>query len=811
MKLKKLVTITSLLLMLLLVFSSCENKVTTTLLTIDLDYTTPVEGQTVQDLKKTITVYETWTTGTSKGLRSTDDVQIIEDETSTVLADDYKFVANKTYKIELIYKYYDSTEKTAPITRTFKCLSSTYRVELTNSPYYGQSLDEFKNTVKVYNAANALVTSGYTVTVENNPATFAIGSYNYSVTIDNAVVYSSSFEIKNTYRVELTKTPYFGQTVEDFKKYVKVYDEKGKVLDGVTIVVNAGSELSDDSVFDNFSILYSYTVKIDGKEIKFSQFYVENKYIAELTTAPYFGQTVKDFKKTVKVYDYSASVRQIYTNFSVIVKDSNNNALDDTATLNAGTYKYLVSINNTYISYKDFTIGSNYRVELAKTPYTSMPYDDFIKIVNVYDNNSLLESGSYSVKLTYDGTTLTSGDNLNFGDFDYSVYKDSTCIYKSKFSTKSPRYATKVTLVNRYVVRDDEETRNYVASTKTYNFYDTINEYGGKKYTAPEGAETDEFKLSDLALYVTIEFNDGSKITQMPISNSNLPGYVSCKVEGPNNKYYTILDTNPTASEPPMEMKDLVASGLYSGIYDIFISFTYDIQKGEALRSRALDYYEEPKDSVFETLPGAFVFNTYFPVIFKDNPELANTKDQYKTKTLTINGVEAKQRFVFTTEEVNIKAGTQLDNSKYGNGRIFTIGNTPTLVAIPTAVDLNDTDEFGHVWLRYSTDSAYQGTIDTRAKKDNGEPIVNDEFGRYVGAYNADDTRFVFDHWNNAAETEEAKKNVSKADYSVTVDKGVATGNILTAQYTLAPKTEKLNNVDFVKVPVGFQIGRAHV
>ena len=742
MKLKKLVTITSLLIMLLLVFSSCENKVTTTLLTIDLDYRTPLAGETVAEFKNSLSVQETWTTGKSKGLRSTDDATITEKGSTTPLKDTDTFVANKTYTVVLNYKYYDSTEKTTIITEHFTCVSQakTVRVEYNNAPVKGDSVASFKAKLDIYiddalTGTTTKITPTSALSFANDGQTVlndGVNGYTLTFTYDGITYsYIGSVQIqssKGQITTEFKSSPKVGATADELKSLITIF----RTLDGVTDVIN----VTDSTLTLNAAIgstvkagdnTYTLTFKYDGYDYSFtSTFAISNNYRIELLNAPYQWQWVTNFKSNIVVYDSS---NEKVTTFDVVV-------------------------------YKD-----------------GIPIAERFKEIGTYE---------------------------------YEVKVGQEVIYRTSCYVVATRNPIKIELINRYKYVNNP---GYVNSNKPYNYYDTENMYGDKKYAVSVlDVVTNAVSVNDFEVYANVEFDDGSKITNMALNNSDLPGtvtyYIPSSTEDDKDeptKGLILATTSKEDAYTPKTFKELTEAGIYSGIHDIKVKFVYDVAKGEALRSRALGSYGTQQFEIVEDLPKAFVFNTYYPVIFKDNADIKDTKDFDKTSALkmieaSVKGsavdIEKNQRFILANDTASV-AGTKLDETNF-IGDFFKIANAPTLLAIPNNVK-DDTEEFGYIWLRYSEKPEYLGTIDTQKGR------INEEFGRYVGKYNENNTRFVFDHWNNEAETEESKKDVSKADYSVTVKDGKASDNILTAQYTLDSKTETVNTVKFVKVPVGFQ------
>ena len=172
------------------------------------------------------------------------------------------------------------------------------------------------------------------------------------------------------------------------------------------------------------------------------------------------------------------------------------------------------------------------------------------------------------------------------------------------------------------------------------------------KYEAPAGAKYQSFQATykkgvtdyDIELYVNIEFDDGSKITNMSVSDPDLPGIMVYKISD---------GTHTFVLEEGASFDYLVNAGVLSGVYDLIAEFRLDKDKSQA--NAKLADFGSHDSTCTETFDDQFAFSAYFPVVFEDHKDIASyssdakkpTVDADKTTVLTIpNGAITNNYFL---------------------------------------------------------------------------------------------------------------------------------------------------------------------
>ncbi len=210
----------------------------------------------------------------------------------------------------------------------------------------------------------------------------------------------------------------------------------------------------------------------------------------------------------------------------------------------------------------------------------------------------------------------------------------------------------------------------------------------------PEGAANTEFDPVEFPLYLNIEFADGSRIVQRKLTDLVKQGIgeVVYTVKAPADKTWADI-----VLEPGDDLSALQEEGYTSGQYDLEIEYTYaysDLNPvslnltGRAVNGDGVgEYVEETRMATKAiTFEKNIVADFYYPVIFSDHPDIADTADAGLTSAFTLPTA------AITENKANLgEAGTDYCENHFAmnadtDGQ--SIGTVP------------DDGIFGHVWLR---------------------------------------------------------------------------------------------------------------
>lgn len=322
------------------------------------------------------------------------------------------------------------------------------------------------------------------------------------------------------------------------------------------------------------------------------------------------------------------------------------------------------------------------------------------------------------------------------------------------------------------------------------------------KYEAPAGAKYQSFQATykkgvtdyDIELYVNIEFDDGSKITNMSVSDPDLPGIMVYKISD---------GTHTFVLEEGASFDYLVNAGVLSGVYDLIAEFRLDKDKSQA--NAKLADFGSHDSTCTETFDDQFAFSAYFPVVFEDHKDIASyssdakkpTVDADKTTVLTIpNGAITNNYFLPAAigGGLEAKIGTVTDQWNFFKIQ-STVKDQKIQNAEPSATEKNPV--FGYVWLRASTNALYQGKLNNINYGGTALPTR--------GTSQSPNT-FVFEKWTAAEGTTSLNNAAYVLSTSTSGNLTKATNNVLMANYVIG-NSYKLGSITsgFIPVPVGFK------